>query len=307
MQESSDRKTWDVVGVGASSVDTVTVLPAWPQPHGSSAKMRIRSQHVCSGGQTATALATCASFGLRACYAGAIGDDDNGRRVRSALAERGVDVTHAIVRAAPNQHALILLDETSGERIVLWERDDRLSLDVAEIPVDVLTAARVIHVDDVDQRAAIRAASVGRERGITVTSDLDRMTDDTGALVAAVTVPIFAEHLTQQLSGERDQERALRKLRRHHAGLLVVTLGRDGAIALDGDRLHVAPAFPVNAIDTTGAGDVFRGALIYGLLQDWPVDRMLRFANGAAAVSCTRLGAMNGVPTLGEASRMAGD
>ncbi len=306
MRVSQDRKAWDVVGVGASSVDIVTVLPGYPQPHGSYAKMRIHAQHVCCGGQTATALATGASFGLRACYAGAIGTDDNGRRVRSALMERGVDVTHAVVREAPNQYALILVDETSGERIVLWHRDDCLSLDVAEIPVDVLATARVIHVDDVDQRAAIRAASVGRDHGVPVTSDLDRMTEDTEALVAAVTVPIFAEHLTQQLSGERDQERALRKVRRRHAGLLVVTLGSGGAMALDGDRLHVAPGFPVNVVDSTGAGDVFRGALIYGLLQAWPVDRTLRFANAAAAVSCTRLGAMNGVPSLAEAARMAG-
>jgi sugar/nucleoside kinase (ribokinase family) len=81
-------------------------------------------------------------------------------------------------------------------------------------------------------------------------------------------------------------------------------------MALDGDRLLQSPGFEVHAVDTTGAGDVFRGGFIFGLLQEWPVDRALRFANAAAAVSCTRTGALDGVPGREDVERLlerAGD
>jgi sugar/nucleoside kinase (ribokinase family) len=289
---------FDVVGFGANSVDFVNLLPAYPQQHGPFAKMRIRRQVVCCGGQMATALSTCLSFGLRARYVGVTGTDENGRRIRSELASRGIDLTDAVIRDVPNQFAVIIVDESSGERIVLWDRDEGLLLKSRELPTDTLASTRLIHVDDVDQPAAIEAACVGRARGIPVTSDLDRLTERTEELVAAVTIPIFAEHLALQLSGESDHERALRKIRRRHDGLLVTTIGAQGAVVLEGDRFLLVPGFAVDAVDTTGSGDVFRGGFIYGLLSGWPIERTVRFANAAAAVSCTRLGAINGVPTL---------
>ncbi len=297
---------FDVVGVGANSVDTVSLLPACPQPRGPLSKMRISRLVRCCGGQTATTLATCAAFRLRAQYVGAIGSDEPARLIRQTLVERNVDVSQVVERDAVNQFALIMIDERTGERIVLWDRDARLSLRDDEVRLDVLGAARLVHVDDVDQPAALRAAAFAQSRGLPVTSDLDRMTEQTERLVSLVSVPVFAEHLPAELTGESDHERALRKLRRSHQGLLVVTLGASGAMALEGDRLHVSPGLQVDAVDTTGAGDVFRGALIVGLLAGWSVPRLLRFANAAAGLSCQRLGAMNGVPTFEDTVRLAG-
>lgn len=286
----------DVVGLGANSVDTVCLLPAHPTAHGPLSKIRISSMRSCPGGQTATALATCASLGLRARYIGAFGADERGRQIREALIARNVEVSGAIVKPAANQFAVILIDQNSGERIVLWDRDSRLGLLEEDDRFDVISSARLLHVDDVDEAAAIRAARFARTIGIPVTSDLDRLTPSTEQLLSVVTVPVLAQHLTAQLTGEDDYERALRKLRRLNDGLLVVTLGASGAMALDGDRFLISPGFEVDAVDTTGSGDVFRGGLIFGLLAGWSTPKVLRFANAAAAVSCTRVGALDGVP-----------
>jgi sugar/nucleoside kinase (ribokinase family) len=298
------RAAWDVVGLGANSVDYVNLLPAYPRPQGEFAKMRIREQTITCGGQMATALATCTQLGLSAKYLGATGTDDNGRRIRLEMERRGIDLADAVIRDGRTQFAIILVDEGTGERIVLWDRDERLALRDREVPPDVLAAARLVHVDDVDQAAAIKAARLARQLGRPVTSDLDRMTERTEELVAAVTIPIFAEHVPPALTGVADHEAALRKLSRRHEGLLVVTLGPRGALTLDGDRAVHAPGFVVDVVDTTGAGDVFRGGFVFGLLQGWPVDRVLAFANAAAAVSCTRLGALNGVPVREEVDRL---
>ncbi|MGH6690494.1 MAG: carbohydrate kinase family protein, partial [Gammaproteobacteria bacterium] len=123
-----------------------------------------------------------------------------------------------------------------------------------------------------------------------------------------VTIPIFAEHVPEALTGERDLERALRKIQTvrlkpdptYGGDLVCVTLGARGAMLLAGDRLYLEPGRQVKVADTTGAGDVFRGAFIVALLRGDAPDGILRFATAAAALSCTRLGAMGGIPSLEE-------
>src|SRR5688572_7667989 len=136
-----------------------------------------------------------------------------------------------------------------------------------------------------------------------VTTDIDQVTERTSELLAAATFPVLAERVPKPLTGESDTPRALRALRQRHEGMLCVTLGPRGVMLMVGNELHEAPAFEVAAVDTSGAGDVFRGALIYSLLRGDRPDVMLRFAN-AAAVSCTREGAIGGIPTLEEINRV---
>jgi sugar/nucleoside kinase (ribokinase family) len=305
MNAAATAVSFDVLGIGANSVDYVYRLPAYPERDGPNAKMRISSHSLCCGGQVATALCTCAAMGLRAKYIGASGTDDNGRRVRAELTRRGIDMVDAVIRDVTNQFAVIMVDEHAGERIVLWDRAEGLLLRPRELPPEVRAAARVVHVDDVDQEASIMAAEIARGAGRIVTSDIDRITPRTEALVSAVTIPIFAEHVPAALTGEGDVERALRKLRGLNDGLMCVTLGPRGAVGLDGDDFYHEPAFTVDAVDTTGAGDVFRGALISALLKGESSRDAMRFANAAAAISCTRLGAINGVPSYDEAAALA--
>ncbi len=295
---------FDVVGIGANSVDYVYRLPAAPDFRGAHSKLRLTGHSVSCGGQVATAMAACAAFGLKVAYAGAIGSDENAQRLESALASRGVDLSLLVRRPGGNQFAAILIDNDSGERIVLWDRPDSLLLADSDLPGDALRAARVVLVDDVDPRASLEAARIAAAAGVMVTTDLDHVTPFTEALIRTASHPILAEHLPQALTGEADLERALRKLRAWNPGLLTVTVGERGAVALDGDRFVHVDGFPVQAVDTTGSGDVFRGAFIAGLLQGLPTAELLRFANAAAAVSCTKAGALDGVPTADEVKKL---
>jgi sulfofructose kinase len=285
---------WDVIGLGESSIDEVYRIPGAVGPN---VKLPVSSRHIRYGGQVATTLATCASFGLRSALLGTIGNDDEVTGLRTALENRGVDTTLLIRRAARHRRAMVLVNEKTGDRTVLWERDPQLDLATGEIPHAEIARARLLHVDDVDVEAAIVAAGIARAAGIPVTSDIDRVTDRTRELLAAVSVPIFAEHVPQALTGEADPERALRQLRKTHPGMLCVTLGARGSMLLDGNQLLRVPAPAVHAVDATGAGDVFRGAFIDAILRgNTPLD-VLRFANAAAALSCTREGALDSVPS----------
>jgi sulfofructose kinase len=242
-------------------------------------------------------------MGLQTRYVGVTGGDENGRRMRQELGDRGVDLTSVVIRDGSNPSAVIIVDDQSGDRIVLWERQKAHDLEPAELRPEVILSGRILHVDDVDPRSSIAAALMARAAGIPVTSDIDALNDRTEELIAAVSIPILAAHIPVELTGERDMETALRKLRRHHAGPLCVTLGRDGAVLLSGDEFYREPAFPVEVVDTTGAGDVFRGAYICAWLDRLAPAATLQFANAAAGLSCTRAGAINGAPTREETLR----
>lgn len=296
---------WDVLGVGCNSVDHVYRLPAAPRADSPTAKLRISSHSTMSGGQMATAMAACAGFGLTATYLGAVGHDHNGRVILSDLQQRGVDVSHVLTRECDNRFAVIAVDDTTGERIVLWDRDDRLNLAPHEIDAGLVASARVVHVDDEDQEAAIVAAGLARSAGVPCTSDIDRVTDRTKDLVAAVSIPIFAEHVLPAITGEPDLERGLRAVLSTNHRMACVTLGPAGAMLIADGQSVVEPGFEVKAVDTTGAGDVFRAAFIYGLLNGLAPRELLRFANAAAALACTRAGAMASVPPLSAVRALA--
>jgi sugar/nucleoside kinase (ribokinase family) len=293
----------DVVGVGANSVDFVYRLPSFPEPDSPFAKLRITEHLTSCGGQMTTALATCAAMGLRASYIGTIGSDSNATLMREELARRGIDTAYAVARNAANPFAVILLDDRHGERVVLWHRDGAMMLLPGEVDRKAVTAARLLHVDDVDVAASIQAANLARAAGRPVTSDIERTTDDIQALIDAVTIPIFAEHVPTELTGETNLPRALERLRRPHHTMLCVTLGARGALLLAGHEVIHEPGISVHTVDTTGAGDIFRGAFVYALLGGEPPREIVRFANAAAALSCARVGAMSSIPSLPEIER----
>jgi len=288
---------FDVAGLGVSAIDLVYVLPAYPAPEGPLSKLPIHSHFVSPGGQTATAMAACAALGLRAAFLGGTGNDAHGALVRDELTRRGVDISQAVVFDGPQPYSIILLAEGHPERIVLWRRQPGKFN-----PVDY-SRLKLLHVDDIDIDAAIAAAKGAREAGRLVTTDIDQVSAQTRELIQAATHPILAEHVPGALTGETNLARALRLLRPLNAGPLVVTRGARGAVALDGDDLIEVAGFAVDAVDTTGAGDVFRAGFIAALLDGAPLKDMLRFANAAAALSCTRRGAMSSVPTRAQVDR----
>jgi sugar/nucleoside kinase (ribokinase family) len=288
---------FDVIGVGANAFDRVYRIPTHPAARGPDSKLKILRQFESPGGQVATALATCARLGLAAKYVGTFGNDTNGAFMRASLRERKIDLSSAVTRATPHPCAVILIDDRTGERVVLWDRSEAFRLTDAELDAG-MAPARVVHVDDVDPRAALRAARHARAARALVTTDLERVTDETEELIRLATHPILGEDLPRALTGEFDLERALRSLRAWTEAPIIATRGGRGAMALVEDQVVESPGVAVNTVDTTGAGDVFRGAFIRALIDGLPMERMLRFANAAAAVSCTRDGAIPAVPRM---------
>jgi sugar/nucleoside kinase (ribokinase family) len=297
------KKSADVVGLGLNATDTVLVVRAFPALGG---KERVLSSSLHAGGQVATALVTCQRLGLRTRYIGKVGDDEGGRFQLASLKREGVDVRHTrVARGAPNQFGHIVVDQATGERTVFWDRDARLAVSAEELSERSITTARVLHLDGCDGDACLRAARWARRAGIPVVADLDTVYKKVESLFPYIDYLIASTRFLPTLTGQADPFRVLEYMAaQYRMKVSGMTLGRDGALVYKQGEFHYSPGFVVETVDTTGAGDVFHGAFIYGLLAGWEIGRMLDFANAMAALNCTALGARAGIKTQAEAESL---
>ncbi len=297
---------FDVVGLGLNSVDLLTVIAGPIRPNGKHPADRIVRL---PGGQTATALSACVRLGWRSRYLGRFGDDDHGRFSKSQLAAGGVDVSASVtVSDATNQFAVIIVDRRNGERTIMWQRDPALAVPASEVTAETVTSGRVLLVDCAETEAAMAAVRMARHAGIPTVIDVERVRPNLEPLLEQVDVIIAAQAFPAALTGEAEIGRALRAVAsRFRAQLVAVTLGEEGSLALVGGREIRTPGFGVKVVDTTGAGDAFRGGFVAAWLEagaEAEADELLRFANAVAALNCRGLGAQAGLPGTDEVRRL---
>jgi sugar/nucleoside kinase (ribokinase family) len=288
----------DVAGIGLNATDTLIHLPHFPN---FDSKLRYYSKEVLGGGQTATAMIACRRWGLRARYVGAVGDDTAGDFQEREMRREGVEAHWLRRRGVSSQDAYILVDSTTGERTILWNRDDSLAVRPDELRPEWFTRARLVHVDGHDTAAAAAAAGWARAAGIPVTADVDNLYSGIEKLLANVDYLISSEEFPARMTGTEDLPEALVALRRVHGCRVVgATLGKRGVLAWDGRQFHYHPAFQVVTRDTTGAGDVFHGAFAFALVRGYALPRALEFSCAAAALNCTAPGARGGIRPVAE-------
>jgi sulfofructose kinase len=296
-------KPFDAVALGLNAVDHLIVVPHYPEFN---SKVAFLSHTIAPGGQAATAMVTLARLGLRARYVGKVGSDDLGRlQINSLTAESVESSGVAVVEGAETQTAFIIVDEASGERTVLWNRDDRLTIHEDEVDREAVTSGRALHLDGHDVAASIRAAEYARAAGIPTVLDIDSIYPGVERLLPLIDFLISSSNFPKRMTGEARLETALKKLAGMTGSIFVAaTLGQYGVLAYFEGQFINSPAFTVDCRDTTGAGDAFHGGFIYGLLAGFSVERTLRFANAVAALKCSAIGARTALPRLEEVNSL---
>lgn len=293
----------DVAGLGLNATDTMLVVREFPPLGG---KERVVSLSRQAGGQIATALVACQRLGLRTRYIGKVGDDEAGRFQLESLREEGVEVGYTrVARGATNQFGMIIVDQATGERTVFWDRDDRLAVMPTELKPEAITTAKVLHLDGCDAAACAQAAKWARQAGIPVVADLDTVYKKVEQIFPLIDYLIASANFLPAVTGHNDPFHVLEYMAREYKIRAPgMTLGRDGALVFSEGRFYYSPGFVVETVDTTGAGDIFHGAFVYGLLQGWEIKRTLDFSNAMAGLNCTQVGARGGIATLAEARKL---
>jgi sulfofructose kinase len=297
----TEAKPVDVVGLGENSLDVVAVVPRFPKPDSKQTLDRLSSL---VGGQTATALVACARLGWRARYLGGVGDDEAGRRVTEELGREGVDVHARSRHGASTRRAIILVDARTGRRAVLEHRDPAVALRPDELDAALVTSGRVLLVDARDPALSVAAAMMARDAGVPTMLDVEEPGPGIDDLLRLVDVIVSTASFPTAVTGARAIGTALARLAAMSGSAVVIaTLGAEGSLAWLGGHEVRTPGFRVNVVDTTGAGDAFRGGLIAGWLgagRDMRSATLLEYANAVAALNCLEFGAQAGLPTRQE-------
>lgn len=257
------------------------------------AKHRARSTSDVGGGIAANAAVAISRLGGHASLAGAIGTDPLGDHVLDELRNERVDVERVLRLLATATPESIVIVEPSGARTIVASA----TIDLSEVDPPLLhdIGFAAVLVDARWPDATRAALELAQTAGIPSVVDVDRLPTDPDLLTAASHL-VFSEAALIELSGSDDLAAGLRHAAGRFAGHLSVTSGERGITWLDDGEIRHQPAFAVEAVDTTGAGDVFHGAFALALAEGATEDNAFRFASATAAVKCSRPGARAGIP-----------
>jgi sulfofructose kinase len=287
-----------VVGIGQCSWDILAIVDQFPQ---ADTKTEVIVWEEQGGGPVATALVALSRLGIPCRFYGVIGDDREGAAIQQSLMEEGVDVSGMVKRSnASSQTAFIAIDKLKGTRTIYWKRPTGAPLAVQELPPDFLNGAEFLLLDGLMKDVSLFAAQHAGKTGIPVILDAGRVRNGMLELARMSEYVVGSEEFARELGWKDDSESFRQAIKKLGFGITTITLGSRGSVTIDGDEVFSCPAFFVETVDTTGAGDVFHGGYLYGLLQKWPIKDTIRFASAIAAMKCRKLGGRAGIPGLSE-------
>jgi sulfofructose kinase len=304
----SEKRDFDAVGFGLNAVDHLIVVPEYPA---FDTKVRFIGYEMSAGGQTASAMVSLQRLGLKTAYAGRFGSDEDGRFGLRAIEYEGVNLDFAeTIEGADNQIAFIIIDSRSGERTIIWDRDERLSYRPDEAPLDLAGRGHVLHLDAHDPPACAVMARAARDAGAIVTADIDNIYQGLPELLPLIDVLITSAEFPHRLTGISDERASLVEVKaRYGCAIVGTTLGVRGALIYCNGEFIASPAFevPGGCRDTTGAGDAFHGGFIYGMLSGEDLETCMKLGNAVAALKCRSLGSRAALPTADELKEFLGN
>lgn len=287
----------DVLGFGTNAVDFLIRVPHYPEFN---SKVELIDYVQAPGGEIATTMVGLQRLGLRCSYVGRFGSDSAGDLGFNSLVSEGVDMQYAErIEEARTQIAFIVIDERSGERTVIWKRDEKLHYSKTDVPEASVAKAKVLHLSPHDTEACIHLAQVARSNGVVVSADVDRVFDGIEDLLKYVDILVTSADFPRQLLGINDPRASTIEMqRRFGAAVTGVTLGERGSLLFCGGEFIETEGFevPGGCRDTTGAGDSYRVGLLYGVVTGRTVAESARMANAVAALKCRAVGARTSLP-----------
>lgn len=290
-----------VSGIGQCSLDYFLVVDRYPEQD---TKREVLESAVSCGGPVATALVTLSRLGLLSTFYGIIGDDCGGRNITQSLLFEKVQTTGLLTRNdSSSQTAFIVVEKGTGKRTIFWKRPSAAPLAPEELPADFPGDADFLLLDGLMVDVSLYAAKMARERGVPVMLDAGNLRAGMRELIPLCDYVVCSEEFARDIGGGVDAaypERALECITSMGSETATVTLGDKGSVTTSGSVRFHTPAFSIQAVDTTGAGDVFHGGYIYGILKGWDLRDVVRFASACASLKCRRLGGREGIPFLEE-------
>jgi ribokinase len=292
---------YDCVGLGFCVADYQCLLDRFPTID----EKTVAKKYIHQGGApVVTALVALGKWKRDVAMIGIAGDDDEGRFITKEMASYGVDTTHVILtKKTETKKAFVWIDMSTGSRTMVLGRERVIPLPARAASEKNLPFCRVFHTDGNETPVALKAMQLVRKRGGETVIDTGRPREQMDELFAHSDHFVASHSFIPKFFGVRAKpEDAVWKILERGPKVALITLGEKGCIGATADGEFYVPGFNRKGfiVDTTGAGDVFHGGYIHGLLNGWPPKRCAEFANAAAFLSCGSIGARAGIPSLGQ-------
>lgn len=295
-----------VVGIDYPCIDYLLDINRLPDTNG---ETEIYDQSYQGGGMVATALAALGRLGETSAMIGVVGDDAYGSFCLRDLRRHKVDTSAVIVDKGTTTDFTICAAEreTSGRSfLVRWGNHRKLKAE--DLDVNLICAAEYLYLCGEMDAINVAAARIAKENGVKVAIDADHASESTIQNLQLIDVLIASEFFLDGIRQERELEDVCDSILKKGPSLVVFTLGARGCAGKSvGEDFFELPAYKVRVVDTTGAGDVFHGAFLYGLIQKWNPRKCGDFASAVAAIKCTYLGGRAGIPDRVTTERFLSD
>ena len=294
-----------VTGLGQCAWDYLATVENYPA---ADTKCETGAWFEQGGGPVATALVSLSRLGIDCAFHGVTGDDETGEKIRQSLSDEGIETEGLLKReGGVSQKAFIAVEKEGGKRTIFWQRPSGEVLKTEELGDDFLEKSDFLLLDGLMTETSLFAAKKARGKGVPVLLDAGSARPGMVDLARECDYVVGSERFAKDIGWEGNPAKFSERLTALRLGLTTITLGERGSLTFKENKLIEMPAFPVEVVDTTGAGDVFHGGYIYGLLQDLTIEEVLRFASVLAAMKCRKSGGRTGLPTLDEVTRFLDD
>ena len=292
-------QSFDVFGLGQCALDYLGKVDDYPPPD---VKCSFTDLVIQGGGPVATALVALSRWERSCGFSGLIGNDRFGHEISISLKQEGIDTEGLLVRDGADSQVSFIVAEpgNKGRRTIFTRKPTGKHPQPEELNFQRLQHAKVLHTDGLFIEATLAAAEIARNSGIPIVVDAGSFREGMLDLARRSDYFLASEPFATALVGDDSPVEACYRLAALGPKVSAVTLGSRGYMALIDGTVIEKPAYQVDAVDTTGCGDVFHAGFIYGVVQGWAVEKSLDFAAWTASRVAMRLGGRAGIPAIEE-------
>lgn len=286
-----------VLCLGHATWDIVIPVDEYPIEN---TKNRVNNLIECGGGPASNAAYLLGKWGIDTYFCGVVGNDENGKKIKKEFINDHVNTDY--LQLSDNHTtttSYVIVNEKTGSRTALAHHPSNLKMNDQVIDNDF----RFLHIDGQEYEMSLKMLE---NKNIISVIDAGRVTDEVIDLCKKVNYVVCSKDFALKYTNEKDLEKVFQKLKKDFKGEIIITLEEKGC-AYYHDKLKIIPTIKVKPVDSTGAGDIFHGAFVYGLTRKWSLEKILLFANITASMSVTKLGGRNSIFSLKRVKEVANE
>jgi len=302
-QQSKEKLKMDVVGIGIAAVDYIVELTSLP---GHDEKVIGQSFTKASGGVLANFSCAASYLGLDVGFISKVGDDSDGQLIIDSLQKYSINTSH--IKMDPNANTFItfITVDLSGEKAMVIPPIKTMP-SFEDIDEAYIAQSRLVHAHLFDPHVLLKVAKIAKRNNCFLSLDLEPQRlrrcppEILDELLKLADIIFCNRGALDLLGGINNPTNAISKVKKRIQGILVATLGSSGCLVMnEKSKIFHISAYEITPVDTTGAGDCFAAAFVYGFLQGWDIGKCGSFANAAGAIATTKLGPRGALPNIQE-------